>query len=152
VLEQVVGEPCPICLDPIPKGNARIMQPCFHVICEGCLLRLETETCPFCRKVIESTLSSSESAQAPTSVAAPVPDALSTSPTSLGEAFEQIIKQKIPKNDGSFTIHATMDAVLRSLREAHDRVGGGTFRLVVVCAQVDLNTTGFGSEGYEIIR
>lgn len=150
VLKQVVDEPCPICDEPIEE--ARIMQPCFHVICEVCLQRLQSDTCPFCRKVIESTLSSSESIQAPTSVAAPAPDAPSTSPTSFGEAFKEIITHAIPKNDGSFTMQATMDVILRSLRDAHARVGGGTFRVVVVCAQVDLNTTGFGSEGYTIIR
>ena len=45
-----------------------------------------------------------------------------------------------------------MGYVLRSLSVAHERSGGGTFRVIVVSSQVDLNITGFSSDGYDIIR
>ena len=152
VLTEVVDEPCPICVERMDV--ARIIQPCFHVICATCLQKLQSNTCPFCRQGIESTLSSSEAAHALNSAAQPSPPGAPPAalPTSFGEAFEQIIKGRIPDNDGSFTMQAAMRAVLLSLRESHDGAGGGTLRVVVVCAQVDLNATGFEAEGYEVIR
>lgn len=169
VLVEVCREKCPICFEDFQQAS--IIQPCFHVVCGPCVNRLEQTTCPICREQISGAVISdvvskrthgeafageegkkeggSASGPAGSSSEPGVP----STPISIGDAFAEIVQDAIPNNDGSLTAQASMDAVLRSLGAAHDRAGGGgTLRVVVVCAKVDLNTTGFRSEEFEVIE
>lgn len=171
VLLEVCREECPICLEGIKQAS--IIQPCFHVVCGPCLNKLEQTTCPICRAGISGAVTSDVVSKRthreafdggeeekkegrttePAESSGSEPGA-SSIPTSIGDAFAEIIQDAefIPNNDGSTTVQASMDAVLRSLGAAHDRTGGSTLRVVVVCAQVDLNVTGFRSDEFDVIK
>ena len=167
VLREVVHEDCIVCLDKM--NQASIIQPCFHVVCRECLPYLEASgKCPMCRGVIRGAVTSDvvgkrtfqeafdaeTSSKAENSGVAQVAQVAQVTGEILpvGEEFTKAILTRIPVNDGSLSMQATMGHVLESLSVAHERSGGGTFRVVVVCSQVDLNTTGFSSIGYEMIR
>ena len=164
VLREIVKEECIICREDMEQAS--IIQPCFHVVCRECLPRLsQSGKCPMCRGVIHGAVTSDvvgkrkfeeafeeENNDVDTLVS---DENESQSPggiLSMGEEFTRAIAETIPVNDGSLPMEVTMGHVLRSLSVAHVRSGGGTFRVVVVCSQVDLNTTGFSSDGYEIVR
>lgn len=165
VLREVVKEDCIICMEKMEQAS--IIQPCFHVVCQECLPRLgESGRCPMCRGVIHGAVTSDvvgkrtideafddEVEVMDTMVPPDTPDVdVVGEIIPMGEAFNQAISRAIPVNNGSLPMDLTMGHVLRSLSVAHERSGGGTFRVVVVCSQVDLNTTGFSSDGYDVIR
>ena len=165
VLREVVKEECIICMEKMEKAS--IIQPCFHVVCQECLPRLgQSGKCPMCRGVIHGAVTSDvvgkrtfeeafeeeEVADVDTLVSQEHESQVPGEILPMGEAFTRAIAEIIPVNNGSLPMQVTMGSVLRSLSVAHERSGGGTFRVVVVCSQVDLNTTGFSSDGYEIIR
>lgn len=150
---------CPICLEGF--GEASIIQLYFHVVCGPCLNKLEQTTCPICREGVSGAVISDVVRKRPHDEAfateeekeEPAGSSLesraSSTPASIGGAFAEIVQGAIPSNNGSLTAQASMDAVLRSLGAAHDRAVGGTLRVVVVCAKVDLNTTGFRSDNFD---
>lgn len=171
VLREVVKEDCIICMEKMEQAS--IIQPCFHVVCQECLPRLgQSGKCPMCRGIIRGAVTSDvvgkrtfeeafDEAAVPheshgNTVAESegevpqVPEVPEVLP--IGEAFTRAIAEAIPENNGSMPMEVTMGNVLKSLSVAHERSGGGTFRVVVVCSQVDLNTTGFSSDGYDVIR
>ena len=168
VLREVVKEECIICMEKMEKAS--IIQPCFHVVCQECLPRLgQSGKCPMCRGVIHGAVTSDvvgkrtfedafeeedkeEVATVDTLVSQGHESQVPGGILPMGEAFTRAIAEILPVNNGSLPMQVTMGHVLRSLSVAHERSGGGTFRVVVVCSQVDLNTTGFSSDGYEIIR
>ena len=162
VLRDVVSEDCVICMEKMDQAS--IIQPCFHVVCNSCLPRLGASgRCPMCRDVIVGAVTSNVVCKRSVGEAfgesghsnSEYPDNEKSEEDSylpLGEGFAKAIETLIPTNDGSLVMKDTMGHVLRALSIAHDRSGGGTFRGIVICSQVDLNTTGFTSDGYEIIR
>ena len=174
VLREVVSEDCIVCFDKMEKAS--IIQPCFHVVCQECLPKLRTSgRCPMCREVIRGAVTSDVVGKRTYEEAfneekkniedavedveeedmeeeEDVEDEAKDEAGTMGEEFAKSIEKLIPVNDGSLTMQDTMGNIMKSLSFSHERSGGGTFRVVVICSQVDLNTTGFTSEGYEIIK
>lgn len=157
VLGEVVKEDCAVCLEKMSRAS--IIQPCFHVVCTTCLPRLDT--CPMCRITIDGAVSSNvvgkrtfEGAFGTDDLGVETGTGADVRPTgsSIGEEFALALSRSIPVNDGSLAIQDTMSRVLTSLSAAHDRSGGGTFRAILVCSKVDLNTTGFEPEGFCMMR
>ena len=165
VLREVVNEDCIICLDKMTQAS--IIQPCFHVVCRECMPGLESSgKCPMCRCIIRGAVTSDvvgkrtfqEAFDDESSVINDRVDHVSSVEDvkedlrPMGDEFARAIATIIPVNNGSMTMQVVMGHVLKSLSIAHERSGGGTFRALVICSQVDLNTTGFSSDGYEIIK
>lgn len=156
VLREVVKEDCAVCLEKMSRAS--IIQPCFHVVCTTCLPRLNT--CPMCRITIDGAVNSNVVGKRTFQGAFGKDDlgvetgtgAEMGAGASIGEEFAMELSRRIPGNGGSLAMQDTVSRVFAALSVAHDRSGGGTFRAILVCSQVDLNTTGFKSEGFDIVR
>ncbi len=172
VLGEVIREDCVICLEPMQRAS--IIQPCFHVVCGNCFTHIRRQRCPMCRNDIENVVTSNisgkrtfddafehevkmlndkveadKSKKPDTSevVEKEVPEVF----VSMGDSVGKGLVSSFPNNTGEEPIKVVMEKTMEILRASHIKSGGGTFRGLVICSKVDLNTTGFNTEGYDII-
>jgi hypothetical protein len=165
VLGEVVKEDCVICMDTMER--ATIIQPCFHVVCGTCSLRIRN--CPMCRDFIRGSITSNVTGKRTFDESFNMEkqriidyrnennnteDCIVQEEVgflSMGDSVGKGLVSNFNSNSGNDTIKVAMEKTMSVIKKAHEDSGGGTFRGLVICSNVDLNTTGFSADGYEII-
>ena len=162
-IKSIAGEECPICLDKMDE--ARLLQPCLHFTCGTCVNRIGRR-CPVCRGNLESSVSveaSSNLSLKRPAEGASLDDTNSSKRTcggthvdcsvvvsgkALGELFLDEIRSKIPVHPVAGGVVPALNDCLGAIKASHEKRGGGTLKVMLICPGVCVQEESISSIGY----
>lgn len=157
-IKQISTEVCPICLDTMEE--ARVLQPCLHFTCSGCVNKIGRK-CPMCRCNligsigVEASLSLKRPAENSGGGVSKKPSAsdgsssMVSSSRDLGDHFFDEVGSEISTYPVAGGVTPALNSVLEAIKKSNLKSrGGGTLRVMLICPGVCVRDDAISSMGF----